>query len=156
LIEELPVKLDFLMEYSVDLKQPIPTTGVGPFGLRGLATVTSGTFEGPKLKGSISAGGDWWLLGQDGVVRLDCRVTFETDDGAVIYAQYYGIWKEAADSPIPQPEEASEYGASYVMTTPRFETGDDQYQWLNDLVCVGEGKRTASGVAYRIYSVVND
>ncbi len=42
------------------------------------------------------------------------------------------------------------------MTAPRFETGDERYAWLNDLVCVGEGKRTETGVAYRVYAVVND
>lgn len=60
------MKLEFLMEYNADLKQPTPTTGVGPLGRRGLADVINGNFEGPRLKGSISAGGDWWLLGQDG------------------------------------------------------------------------------------------
>ena len=42
------------------------------------------------------------------------------------------------------------------MTTPRFETGDERYTWLNGLVCVGEGKRAESGVAYRVYSIEND
>ena len=42
------------------------------------------------------------------------------------------------------------------MTTPRFETGDDRYAWLNGLVCVAEGKRTEQAVAYRVYAVAND
>jgi len=42
------------------------------------------------------------------------------------------------------------------MTAPRFETGDERYAWLNDLVCVGEGRSTEDGVAYRVYAVVND
>src|SRR5262245_4285744 len=41
------------------------------------------------------------------------------------------------------------------MTTPRFETGDERYAWLNGLVCVGEGRRTAQGLSYRIYAVAN-
>ena len=151
------MKLEFLMEYTADLQQPPRNTGAGPFGTRGLAVVTGGSFEGPRLKGKIWAGGgDWWLLGPDGVLRLDVRGTFETDDGALIYGQYYGVARPEAGSPIAQPGETSEYGDAYFMTTPRFETGDERYVWLNGLVCVAEGKRMEQGVAYRVYAVVND
>jgi hypothetical protein len=44
----------------------------------------------------------------------------------------------------------------YFMTTPVFETGDERYWWLNDLVCVAEGKLTADGASYRVYAVMND
>jgi len=148
------MKLEFLMEYTADLQRPTRDTGAGPFGTRGLAVVTGGNFEGPRLKGTIWAGGgDWWLRGSDEVLRLDVRATFETDDGALIYAQYYGV---NAGRPVAQRGQTSEYGDAYFMTTPRFETGDDRYAWLNRLVCVAEGKRTEQGVAYRVYAVVND
>ena len=42
------------------------------------------------------------------------------------------------------------------MVTPRFETGDERYAWLNELVCVGEGEPVPGGVAHRIYAVVNN
>jgi hypothetical protein len=149
--------LEFIMEYNADLQKPIRNTGGGPFGDRGLAVVTGGSFEGPRLKGSIWAGGgDWLLQGPDEVARLDVRITFETDDGALIYGQYYGIGRREENRPVSQPGESSEYGDAYFMTTPRFETGDERYAWLNDLVCVAEGKRTENGVAYRVYAVVND
>ena len=143
------MKLEFLMEISADLQLPFRNAGDGPFGTRGLAVVTGGSFEGPRLKGKIWAGGgDWFLRGPDGAVRLDVRVTFETDDGALIYVQYYGV--------NSTPRERSEYGENYFMTAPRFETGDERYAWLNSLVCVAESKRTETGPAYRVYAVVND
>jgi hypothetical protein len=151
------MKLEFLMEYTANLQLPPRNTGAGPFGTRGLAVVTGGSFMGPRLKGTIwASGGDWWLRGPDGVVRLDVRATFETDDGALIYGQYYGVVRPEAGRPLAQPGETSEYGDAYFMTAPRFETGDERYAWLNGLVCVAEGKRTAQGVAYRVYAVVND
>jgi hypothetical protein len=151
------MKLEFLMEYTADLQRPPRNTGAGPFGTRGLAVVTGGSFEGPRLKGKLWAGGgDWWLRGPDGVGRLDVRATFETDDGALIYGQYYGVARPEGGRPLAPPGEPSEYGDAYFMTAPRFETGDERYAWLNDLVCVAEGKRTAQGVAYRVYAVVND
>ncbi len=151
------MKLEFLVEFTADLQQPIRNTGDSPFGTRGLAVVTDGSFEGKRLKGKIwGSGGDWWLRGSDGVGRLDVRATFETDDGALIYVQYYGINRPEAGRPISQPGETSDYGDAYFMTAPRFETGDERYTWLNGLVCVAEGKRTAQGVAYRVYAVIND
>ena len=151
------MKLEFLVEYTADLQRPTRNTGAGPFGTRGLAVVTGGSFEGPRLKGKIWAGGgDWWLRDPDGVLRLDVRATFETGDGALIYVQYYGVNRPDEDRSVPQPGETSDYGDAYFMTAPRFETGDERYTWLNGLVCVGEGKRTAQGVAYRVYAVMND
>ncbi|MCH7713692.1 MAG: DUF3237 domain-containing protein [Chloroflexi bacterium] len=151
------MKLEFLVEYSADLQRPTRNTGTGPFGMRGLAVVAGGSFEGPRLKGKIWAGGgDWWLRDPDGVTRLDVRVTFETGDGALIYVQYYGVSRPDGGRPIAQPGEISEYGDAYFMTAPRFETGDERYGWLNGLVCIAEGKRTAHGVAYRVYAVMND
>ncbi len=97
------MKLEFLMEFTADVQRPSRNTGAGPFGTRGLAVVTGGSFEGPRLKGTIWAGGggDWWLWGPDGVQRLDVRATFETDDGALIYVQYYGIVRPAGIAPWP-------------------------------------------------------
>jgi hypothetical protein len=42
------------------------------------------------------------------------------------------------------------------MTTPRFETADERYQWLNGLVCVAQGNAAPDGVEYRVYAVLND
>ena len=150
------MKLEFLMEYSADLQLPVRRADDGPFGTRGLAVITGGSFEGPRLKGKIWAGGgDWYLLGPDGVGRLDVRVTFETDDGALIYVQYYGVNRPDEGRSVAPPGETSD-GDRYFMTAPRFETGDERYVWLNGLVCVAEGKPTQTGVAYRVYDVVND
>ena len=39
---------------------------------------------------------------------------------------------------------------TYFMTTPRFETCDERYSWVNDLVRVAEGKILPEGPAYRV------
>ncbi len=152
------MKLEFLMEYTAELQLPFRTTGDdGPFGTRGFALATGGSFEGPRLKGRIWAGGgDWLLVGPDGVVRLDVRITLETDDGALIYVQYYGVKRPEENRAAPQPGKPEEYGDTYYMATPRFETGDERYAWLNSLVCVAEGRRTETGVSFRVYVAVND
>lgn len=153
------MKLEFLMEYSAKLRPGGEPIGNGPLGTRHVAVVEGGEFEGPRLRGKLLAsGGDWLLRDERGVTRLDVRATFATDDGAHIYVQYFGISQPPLQSAEQKPGErrATEYGDRYFMTTPRFETGDERYAWINDLVCVGEGRSTEDGVAYRVYAVVND
>ncbi len=45
----------------------------------------------------------------------------------------------------------SEY---YFRITPRFETGDERYRWLNELVAVGSGHRLAGGPVYEVFQVL--
>ena len=50
------MKLEFLMEFTAGLQIPTRNTGDSPFGTRGLAVVTGGSFEGKRLKGKIWEG----------------------------------------------------------------------------------------------------
>ena len=150
------MKLEHLLTYHADLKPPADI-GVGPIGSRRIFDVTGGTFEGPRLRGVIlPSGGDWLITGNDGVGRLDVRATLNTDDGALIYVQYYGVVAlgEAATAALARGE-ASAYGDSYFMTAPRMETGDPRYAWLNTIVCVAEGRSLPGAVEYRVYQAVN-
>ena len=57
--------------------------------------IPGGTFEGPRLKGTIKgAGGDWVTLRADGSSLLDVRLLLETDDGTPILMQFKGIVTE--------------------------------------------------------------
>src|SRR5438552_19104492 len=101
---------------------PPQRLGAVPHGTRAIAPITSGHFEGPRLRGKVlPGGGDWTLLRPDGVLELDLRVTLETDDGALIHMTFEGL----RDDGTP--------GAPYFRTLPRFETADAKYSSLNDL-----------------------
>lgn len=140
-IEELSRnRLDFIMqlEHLIDLKgrlaAPYLDAGRGPFGTRYIYNAADGGFEGPRLKGRfLPGGGDWPLADDNGTMRLDIRLVLETDDGAVIYFENHGVWRQL-------PSGGDRSGGMYIMGTPRFETGDDRYQWLNDHVFVAEGE----------------
>jgi hypothetical protein len=41
----------------------------------------------------------------------------------------------------------------YMRTTPRFETGDTRYAWLNRIVCVATGARRAAAVELEVFEV---
>ena len=84
------MKLEPLMTYYATLLPSVPV-GAGPYGQRAIFEVTGGAFEGPRLRGTLrTGGGDWILVDAQGVGHLDVRATFETDDGALIYVQYFG------------------------------------------------------------------
>lgn len=88
---------------------------------------------------------------------IDVRCTVETHDGALIYMQYHGVLEmnEKVMGAMAKGE-SLDYGDTYYMTTPRFETGDARYEWINRLVCVAESRILPSAVEYRVFQVVND
>jgi len=150
------MKLEYLMTYRADLKEATPIERA-PSGNRRIIDVVGGTFEGPKLQGTIlPSGGDWLIIGSDGVSRLDVRITLLTDDGACIYVQYYGINVTSEVSRSKRAKgESTDFGDAYFMTSPRFEAGDSRYAWLNATAAVAEGRGGPGWVEYRVYEVVN-
>lgn len=127
--------------------------GKGPYGTRAVATVTGGWVKGARINGSIvGAGADWILLGDDGWGRLDVRAQIQTDDGAVIYVQYGGLL-ELNDKVMAAmaPGASTAFADQYFRTTPRLETGDERYAWVNTTLFVGEGRLHENGVEYKLY-----
>lgn len=150
-------KLEYLMTYRADLEEPVDI-GAVPSGTRRIFDVKGGSLEGPRLKGRLlPSGGDWLLIGSDGVGRLDVRGTFETEDGAHIYVQYFGVLviNDAVTRALTQGQE-TQYGETFFMTQPRFETGHPSYAWLNSVVAVAEGRVLPGAVEYRVFQVLND
>lgn len=148
------IELEPLMELEIGVK--VHRIGPGPYGTRQLLEVTGGEFHGEKLAGRVlPSGGDWMLMGADGVARLDVRMMLETEDGTPIYMQFVGVLEvndrvTAAWSGTLE----SDYDDAYFCAQPRFETGDARYGWLNRIVCLAEGKVGPNKVTYRIYRTV--
>ncbi len=73
---------EMLLDAHITLAPP-ETLGSTPYGQHSIFSVTGGTFEGPRLRGTVlPSGGDWFLNLANGAGELDVRVTFKTDDGA--------------------------------------------------------------------------
>ena len=143
--------LEPIMDLRADMN--VRVVGAGPFGTRQLFEVRGGEFKGPRLAGKVlPSGGDWMLMGADGVGRLDVRIMLETTDEALIYMQFTGVL-EVNDrvTAAASGERESEYGDSYFVTQPRFETGDIRYAWLNRCVGLAEGRVGRNEVSYRVY-----
>jgi len=152
------IKTTHLFDIVVDLN-PQLDIGVGPLGRRILFGAAGGSFEGPRLHGEVLAGGgDWALFRPDGAMALDVRLTLRTHDGALVHMIYGGRWITPPDLRADMADPATRYQIDparyYFRTTPLFETGADQYRWLNDIICVASGYLVEGGIAYRVSQVV--
>ncbi len=129
-------------------------TGNGHFGQRMIAVVTGGAFEGERLRGKVlRGGGDWARIDVErDVLRIDVRITWETDDGAKIYVSYNGVFRPF--SKVRDHFKKRPVTDLYFRTTPIFETGDPRYQWLTDIVTVGVGSMIDGGVQYDVFEVL--
>jgi hypothetical protein len=131
--------------------------GAVPYGTRRTAPLGGGTFEGPRLRGTILPGGsaDWQLLRSDGVLEMDLRFTLRTDDGALISMRSFGLRHGPTEviAAIGRGEtvDPSTY---YFRTMPRFETAHPAYVFLNRLIAVATGDRRPEGPIYTIHEVL--
>ena len=143
------MKLEELAEVTAYVTAPFPV-GPSSWGTRLIFPVVEGNVKGPKLDGKIGAfGADWGIIRADNCFELDVRIVIETDDGAFIHTHYSGIvdmTKEQADKFL-----AGELPTGLVLyTTPRFETGHENYQWLTRVQAVGRGTVEAEGDKFKV------
>lgn len=137
------------------LLAPAQELGDTPRGRRRIIPITGGTFAGERLAGRVLPGGaDWQVIRSDGVAELEARYTLETSDGALIYVRNDG-YRHGPPEVLRRiaAGEAVDPSLYYMRTTPRFETADARYAWLNRTVCVATGARLAAAVALEVFEV---
>lgn len=129
-----------LADVVIELREPfvLPDT---PAGTRMVFEAASARYDGDRLRGTMlgAASADWLTVGPDGTGSLDVRGLLETDDGATIFVHYTGRVDVAGD------------GAVYA--TPRFDTGDPRYGWLNKVQAVGKGRYDGATLTYQLYEL---
>lgn len=153
----LPLRSQFLFHLALTVEPETQAVGEVPHGRRRITIINGGTFEGPRLRGTVVPGAcaAWVLVGTDDVVRLEARVTLRTDDDAWIYMHYPGIGHGPAEVMARvnsgRPADPDEY---YFRTAAQFETAAPNYAWLNKLIAVGVGVRAADGPKYDVYEIL--
>ncbi|KQS03606.1 hypothetical protein ASG11_04525 [Sphingomonas sp. Leaf357] len=156
MIEQLNWAPLFVMTLQVgyDRAQRFGTT---PIGYRACFPVDGGRVEGDRLRGAVNGGGaDWITIRSDGVMMIDVRLTLTTHDGALIGMTYTGLAraKDAAHAERFRNREVLSFEETFLHTTPRFETGDARYSWLNDVITVTNGMRSATGGVYHVFEIL--
>lgn len=135
--DSLPVEHLFTLEIKAATGDAFQIRG-GPAGRRFIAGISGGSFEGPKLRGTVApvTGADWVTVRPDKSFRLDVRLILVTDDGVPIYMYYGGILIDGQ-----------------ARSAPYFEVSDDKYNWLNNVQAVGVGTVGPDGPTYEVYAL---
>jgi len=122
------------LEHVLDLKvkcEGTYTVGQTSHGNRMVIPIVGGTFEGPKLKGTILPGGaDYQLQDQaHGRTEVEAIYSIRTDDGVNIHIRNRGlIYTGKNEQGQPQ---------FYFRTAPQFEAPQNSpYAWLNNAIFV--------------------
>lgn len=160
-MESLRARPLCVVDIRLEADAPLPL-GKSPWRNRRVSYIAGGTVEGERLRGEVMpGGGDWSELGQgaDGaaLTLVDVRSLWKTHDGAIVDVRYSGrlVIPQAVLGDFRDPAKVEGLGDDdyYFRIQPIFETADARYDWLNALVAVGYGKRTAAGVRYRVFGL---
>jgi hypothetical protein len=149
----VPIELRHLCDFSIDF-DPIQYIPTGT-GVRANYVIKEGVVTGERFNGElVSGGGDWVLVGNDQVARLDVRATIRADDGELVFVTNTG--RIDLSGGIAERLLAGERLAPsdfYARSSPLFETGSEKYGWLNSIVTVALNGLAPEHVDYEIYEV---
>lgn len=106
-----------------------------------IGEVTGAVLDGERVKGTMlgHAAADWLRTSPEGYGTLDVKITYQTDDGAIIHATYSG---------------RLQFDTMAVYAAPLFHTGDERYLWMNRIQAVAKGTFQPDGtLVYEMYEL---
>lgn len=135
----LPFQLEYLCRFQIGLGRGPEVIGPTPEGLKVNWYPSGGVCKGPRLNGVLRAeGGDWMTIRPDGVGILGVRATVQTNDGALIYATYSGVF-ELGENGYENFLNGNLPKSATTKDAPMFITAAESYLWINRLQCIGIG-----------------
>lgn len=118
--------------------------------------ITGGTVRGPRLNGTVLAGGGDWSSTRGTVCELEARYLLraDDDDGAVVDVVNRGYCHEGCDTADLYDGDIRLAGAgSYFRTAPVFRTDAAAHLWLARTVFVGLAREEDTHIVIRCYTV---
>ena len=140
-------ELEFALQLKVTLGEAYGIDNT-QHGRRTIIPITGGTFEGPKLKGTIINGGADYQLNTENRTELEAIYCIRTDDGINIHVRNKGI--------IYNGKDAEGNPTFYFRAAPTFEApADSKYAWLNNalFVCTPEWSQDFKGIILNVWKV---
>lgn len=149
-----PPRLAFAFTLHAEVGPPIDV-GETPRGRRRMVPIVGGRFEGPGLRGRVLPGGaDWQLVHGDGTSELDSRYVLEVEQGGLIGVRNRGLRRAAPDvMGRLLAGEPVDPALVYFVTTPTFETGAADLQWLTRSLFIGTGRRQPRTVEIEFWKI---
>ena len=140
-------ELEFALQLKVTLGEAYGIDNT-QHGRRTIIPITGGTFEGPKLKGTIINGGADYQLNTESRTELEAIYCIRTDDGINIHVRNKGR--------IYNGKDAEGNPTFYFRAAPTFEApADSKYAWLNNalFVCTPEWSQDFKGIILNVWKV---
>jgi hypothetical protein len=134
----------------------VTSAGETGTGVRRIIPITGGEVKGEHVNGKVCGfGADFQIIRANELIELEARYAFETDDGAVVYVENRGIRFGPVDllQKLKRGEPVDPK-LIYFRTTPKFETGHENYRWLMQHIFVGSAARHADRVAIDVHVVL--
>lgn len=100
------------------------------------------------ISGTLSTGADSLFWREDDLEKSCIRATIDTQDGATIHMTYTvitdlgpGGYRRLVGNKKPDRVGTADMPVDWpVVTSPRFETADGRYDWINNYQCLGHGR----------------
>jgi len=143
----------FTMRITGSIRKSLGTTS---FGVRDYVAVIEASIDGPDLKARLVSGGDDWIdVAPDGARMLNCRLMYETDDGALIGMNYRGL-RHAPAAVLAREARGEDVDPQsiYHRVAIFFETSAARYAHLNRMLAIGRGHRGKTGAVYEVCEVL--
>lgn len=140
-------QLEFALQLRVTLGEAFAIENT-QHGRRTVIPITGGTFEGPRLKGTILNGGADWQLAKGDRTEVEAIYSIKTDDGVYIHIRNRGIIASAKGEQ-GQP-------SFYFRCAPHFEAPEDSpYAWLNNalFLCAPSFGGDFKGITLNVWKV---
>jgi len=149
-----PPKLDYAFTVRVELAPPVEQGQIDG-GRRRFVPITGGTIAGPRLSGTVLAGGgDWQTIYPGGLTKLEARYLLKAVDGTVIGIVNPGVrvaTQEISDK-LARGKRVDP-GAYYFRSSPVFDPPPGKHGWLREKTFVGRGIRMPDHVLIEFYTV---
>ncbi|TAN19761.1 MAG: DUF3237 family protein [Chitinophagaceae bacterium] len=148
----------YVMTYWERIEGPMQSTKGSALGERLCWQVAEASLTGENIHArSTMAGTDWMRLGKDGIRRADNRIQFVTIDHEPILFSYDNAIIKPSDIFFKAWEEGkgSNFEDQYMRISPRFQTAEGKYSWLEQNIFIGIGRLFGhKQIIYEIFMVL--
>jgi len=145
----------FLMTYQVQLGERSYFVGPSPTGRRVAGSIRGGSFEGPRLRGTVApTGGDRAFMRSDDTQDATVHAVLQTDDDQLIYMSYSGLIHPVSGVRRALEGETVDQSGVYWRMVHRFEAPEGRYEWLNRVIAISRGQAGPRSAEYQVYELL--
>ena len=151
------IELEHEMLYRLDVMGPVESDDKSASNPRTqFWQMSKATLQGPRINAvSAMPGIDWFTPYPDGYGRPHVRLSFRTNDDAIVLLEYRGIVQASkAFLTAVEKDTSTQWAEQYMRMALTFETASPRYQWLVQSLFLARGRLLGSkSIEYEVYRI---